>query len=213
MAPELINIYGNTAGNDFHITNEFFESRGFRKLHIEKALFGSSFEILHSVFFPKPIFDLPIFGVDLVSTPKGISAAIVDLSPVRKKLPAFVENELKKIKLPSFKKVRQLPEWGNIFSPYVQFITPIDSKENELFFDLIDDFLEILINYSTSITPDPPDSEISIERYEAQRYYCLQQKRNDKTRNVLAETYSPAWADEYIEMVLFDCPFPYEIKN
>ncbi len=209
LPSDLKNIYGKSEGNNFFIVNELHRSRGFRKLHLEKAVFGSSLDILHVVFFPEPNFDLPIFGVDLVAVPKGISAAIVDLSPVRKNLPKFIENELKKIDMPVFKNVRKLPDWGDIFSPYVQFISLIDSKENILFYNLIDKFLEILIAYSDLIHPDFASSPLSLERFEGQSYYCLQQKCNDKTRNVLAESFSPDWADEYIEKVLFDMPTIY----
>ncbi len=213
LPPDLENIYGKLGGDDLCIVNELYKARGFRKLHIEKAVFGSSLQILHAVFFPNPSFDLPIFGVDLVAVPKGISAAIVDLSPVRKKLPVSLENELKKISIPSFAKVRQLPDWGDIFSPYVQFISPINAKENEYFLNLVEQFLEILVSYSDSIKPDPHHSPISIERYQGQSYYCLQQKRNDKTRDVLAKTFSADWADKYIDMVLFDLPVPYQKKD
>ena len=44
------------------------------------------------------------------------------------------------------------------------------------------------------------------ERYEGQLYYCNQQKRNDKTRDVLARTFGTYWANQYIEKVLFDLP-------
>ncbi len=206
LAPDLKNIYGKSGGDDLCILNELHQARGFRKLHIEKAIFGSSLQILHAVFFPEPVFDLPIFGVDLVAVPSGISAAIVDLSPVRQNLPDFIDNELKKIHIPQFENVRKMPDWGDIFSPYVQFIAPIDSKENGFFFELVDKFLDILIIYSDSIESDPRNSSNSIERLRRQSYYCDQQKKNDKTRSVLAKTFGAKWADKYIEMVLFDSP-------
>jgi hypothetical protein len=36
--------------------------------------------------------------------------------------------------------------------------------------------------------------------------YCKQQKQNDKTRRVLEKAFDPAWADRYIEELLFDDP-------
>ena len=206
LSPDLENIYGELEGNKLLIINEFHQAQGFRKIHIETGVFGSSLEILHAVFFPFSTYDLPIFGVDLVSVPTGVSAAIVDLSPVRKKLPTPITNELSKLQYPSFSKVRNLPDWGDIFSDFVQFISPKDSTENELFLNLVSEFLNILINYSASIEPDPIDSSITKERYEGQLYYCKQQKRNDKTRDVLARTFGNHWANEYIEKVLFDTP-------
>ena len=82
LDPELKSIYKKIDGDDLFIVNELHKARGFRKLHLEIARIGSSLQILHCVFFPDPRFNLPIFGVDLVATKQGISAAIVDLSPV-----------------------------------------------------------------------------------------------------------------------------------
>ncbi len=206
LEPDLKNIFGKLGGDDLLIVNELHKARGFRKLHLETAVLGSSFDILHAVFFPDPLFDLPIFGVDLVAVPGSISAAIVDLSPVGNTLPVFIKKELNKIEIPSFKSVRKIPEWGDIFSPYVQFISPINSVENGFFLSIVDQFLMILINYSESITPDSFDDPITIERYRKQIYYCSQQKRNDKTRNVLAKIFGTDWANKYLDKVLFDCP-------
>ena len=209
LSRDLKNIYGEIEGDELLIFNELNQAKGFRKIHIETGVFGSSLEILHAVFFPCITYDLPIFGVDLVSIPTGVSAAIVDLSPVRKKLPKNIENELMKLQYPSFSKVRNLPDWGDIFSPFVQFISPRDSKEYALFLKLVDQFLNILIDYSASIEPDPIDSSLTKDRFQGQLYYCKQQKRNDKTRDVLARTFGYHWANEYIEKVLFDSPIPY----
>jgi len=206
LAPDLRNIYGKLGGDDLVIINELHQAKGFRKLHIETAALGSSLDILHAVFFPDPLFDLPIFGVDLVAVPGTISAAIVDLSPVGNSLPVFIENELFKLETPSFKSVRKIPEWGDIFSPYVQFISPRDSFENECFLNLVDQFLKILITYSVSIRADALNDPKTLERYRKQVYYCFQQKRNDKTRNVLAKIFGLDWANKYIDKVLFDSP-------
>jgi len=210
LEPDLKNIYGKLGSDDFSIVNEFYKARGFRKVHLEKASFGSSLEILHSVFFPNPNFDLPIFGVDLVANSSVISAAIVDLSPVRKELPSEIEIELMKLSIPNFERIRKLPAWGDIFSQYVQFISPVNNVENQHFLNLVDNFLDILMNHLDSLEPEPNNSNISYERYERQIHYCQQQKQNDKTRNVLANAFGIDWTEKYIEKVLFD--FPSELK-
>ncbi len=209
LDPKLKKIYGKFSGDELLIINEFHQSRGFRKIHIEIAKFGPALEILHCVFFPDPRFDLPIFGVDVVSSLDAISAAIVDLSPVGDALPESIERSLSKLDFPNFKHVRKLPDWGDIFSNYVQFIRPDSNKEVELFKTLVDEFLNVLISTCSLTKQELPDSAITIERYARQKFYCLQQKRNDKTRNVLAKTFSPHWAEEYIDMVLFSCPDGY----
>ena len=92
------------------IQNEFFKCPGLRKIHIETAKLGN-LDILHSVFFPNPKYDLPIFGADIVASPAGVGAAIVDISPVNG-LSDTITNKLSKISY-TFKEVRALHLWGD----------------------------------------------------------------------------------------------------
>ena len=204
---EFTNLKGELNGEDFFINNEIHRARGLRRIHLESAKLGTGLEILHCVFFPIPTFDLPIFGVDVVVFQKGITAAIVDLSPVSKDLPLEIRNGLANISIPNFRKVRQLPEWGNIFSQHVQFVRPEGKEEEDYFLQIVDDFLRILVNFILHLEPDMPDAGSTIERLKFQQFYCLQQKRNDKTRNVLAKAFDPHWAEQYIETFLFEVPF------
>jgi len=206
LDPELKSIYKKIDGDQLFIVNELHKARGFRKLHLEIARIGSSLQILHCVFFPDPRFNLPIFGVDLVSTKQGISAAIVDLSPVGKDLPNAIKELIKETNIIDFQCIRDLPEWGNIFSSNVCFIKPNSQNEEERFLDIISNYLNNLLAYALTLTPDENLSSDTRERYNYQQFYCLQQKRNDKTRNVLARTFSPEWANRYIDIVLFECP-------
>ena len=85
--PDFSKIYSNLNKEELFIINEFYQAKGFRKIHLEVAKLGKSLQILHCVFFPDPCYELPIFGADLVVNSNNISAAIVDLSPVGKHLP------------------------------------------------------------------------------------------------------------------------------
>ena len=122
--PALEAISGMLDGETLFIRNELHQCLGLRKLHLEIARLGMGLQILHCVFFPDPRFDLPIFGADIVASKAGISAAIVDLSPVCDSLPDAVSQPLSALQLPPFQQVRDLPAWGTIFSPYVKFIRP-----------------------------------------------------------------------------------------
>ena len=75
-------VEGTLTGDRLTIQNICYQTAQFRKIHLELATVGNSLDILHCVMFPRPCFDLPIFGVDIVGSAKAISAAIVDLSPV-----------------------------------------------------------------------------------------------------------------------------------
>ena len=204
--PELKNIYKKVDGNDLFIINELHQARGFRKLHLEIARIGPNLQILHCVFFPDPRFDLPIFGVDLVASLTGISAAIVDLSPVSEDFPEEIYSKISAVNILDFNSVRPLPKWGTIFSSNVCFIKPESFEEEEKFLRIVENYLNTLISYTSKKDPESFSSQTTIERHQRQLSYCLQQKLNDKTRNVLAKTFSPIWAERYIDRVLFECP-------
>ena len=74
--PKSSEIYSNNKKEELFIFNEFYQAKGFRKIHLEVAKLGNSFQILHCVFFPDPQFDIPIFGMDLVKINDIVSAAI-----------------------------------------------------------------------------------------------------------------------------------------
>ncbi len=208
LDPQLQSIRGSIDGEMLFIRNELHRCKGLRKLHLELAILGSGLQILHCVFFPEPTFDIPIFGADVVAGPLGISAAIVDLSPVGRDLPILLQRKLENLPVRNFAQNRQLPAWGNIFSSYVQFIRPSGLSEEALFLNLVDDYLKILVDVLQSTHAESVDSASTIERYQAQFSYCLQQKRNDKTRSVLAKAFNPQWADRYIDKLLFETPPP-----
>ncbi len=205
IAPKSSKIYSNLNEEELFIINEFFQAKGFRKIHLEIAKLGKSLEILHCVFFPDPCYELPIFGADLVVNSNNISAAIVDLSPVGKHLPESLIPQMRSLKVPKFNEPGKLPEWGFIFSPYVCFIRPVDVLEEKLFLELIDQYLSLLLSLLVRVDADEINSLDSMERLNYQKRYCLNQKRNDKTRGILTKFFGSCWADEYINKILFEC--------
>ena len=203
--PKSREIYRSLNKEELFIFNEFYQAKGFRKIHLEVARLGNSFQILHCVFFPDPCFELPIFGVDLVFSSNNISAAIVDLSPVGENTPHLLSSQMESLYVPKFKEPRILPDWGYIFSPYVCFIRPVDSKEEKSFLNLIDQYLSILLSLVLVTRRDEINSLDTINRFEYQKRYCSNQKLNDKTRVILSKFFGSSWTEEYIEKVLFSC--------
>jgi len=203
--PKLSKIYTNLNKEDLYIFNEFYKAKGFRKIHLEVARLGKSLQILHCVFFPDPRFELPIFGADLVFNSNNISAAIVDLSPVGKHLPNYLSSQMRSLKVPKFNEPGKLPEWGFIFSPYVCFIRPVDFLEEKLFLKLIDQYLSLLLSLLVKVGEDEINSLDTMNRLNYQKRYCLNQKRNDKTRGILTKFFGSSWTDEYINKILFEC--------
>nr|AUG32088.1 phycocyanobilin:ferredoxin oxidoreductase [Paulinella longichromatophora] len=206
--PQLESISGTLDGEALFIRNELYSCRGFRKLHLETARLGIGLDILHCVFFPEPCFNLPIFGTDIVASPAGISAAIFDLSPTDTQLPNSFTQYLNAFPTFEYQHPRALPAWGTIFSPLARFIRPSNSIEESKFLDEINQFL-ITINKNIRELSEQSTSNIkTINRHQIQLFYCMQQKRNDKTRRVLEKAFNPTWADLYINELLFDNPQP-----
>ena len=203
--PELREIFSHKNKDEIFIINEFYQAKGFRKIHLEIAKLGKSLQILHCVFFPDPCYELPIFGADLVINSNSISAAIVDLSPVGKHLPETLISLISELEVPKFNEPGKLPEWGIIFSPYVFFVRPVDSLEEKLFLKLIDQYLSLLLSSLVSVKINDINSSYTMNRLNYQKRYCSNQKLNEKTRMILTKFFGSSWADEYINKILFEC--------
>ena len=201
--PKLSNIISTEKGKELFIENEFHKAKGFRKLHIEVAEFSRNLQILHSVFFPDPQFNIPIFGMDLVKMNNIVSAAIVDLSPVSKNQNKLYENSLSKFDRSCFSSLREIPKWGNIFSKNVFFASLKNEFEKNAFCQIVDEYLSTLIELSFQAEPDS-EQKIIKERVNFQKNYCSQQMKNDKTSMVLLKYFDKKWVDDYLKNILFD---------
>ena len=199
---EYANIISNDKGREFYIENEFHKAKRFRKLHVEVAEFSNNLKILHCVFFPDPFFNIPIFGLDLVKTKTIVSAAIVDLSPVSK-INNPIYEFLDDVKKDGFTMKRSIPEWGDIFSKNVFFASLMNQNEQNLFYDIVDQYLTILVNLSKELKPDLNTDAVD-ERTQFQRNYCRQQMKNEKTSLVLLKYFDKSWVEKYIKEILFD---------
>ncbi len=201
--PNLTNIISNEKGRELYIENEFHKAKGFRKLHIEVAEFSKNLRILHCVFFPDPKFDIPIFGMDLVKINDIVSAAIVDLSPASQNQSKKYEKLLAEVDKSSFTSVREIPNWGKIFSKNVFFASLKNKSEQNAFCKVVNEYLSILVKLSKQAKTEFKE-EIIQERIDYQKNYCLQQMKNEKTSMVLLKYFDEKWVNNYIKTVLFD---------
>ena len=199
---EFANIVSNEKGREFYIENEFHKAKRFRKLHVEIAEFSNNLKILHCVFFPDPFFNIPIFGLDLVKTKNVVSAAIVDLSPVSKSN-TFIDKVLDDVNKDGFTMKREIPDWGNIFSRNVFFASLMNKNEQNNFYNIVDQYLTILVDLNKDLKPDLNAKSID-ERIYFQRNYCKQQMKNEKTSLVLLKYFDKRWVERYIKEILFD---------
>ncbi len=199
---KFANIVSNKEGQELYIENQFHKAKRFRKLHVEIAEFSNNLKILHCVFFPDPLFNIPIFGLDLVKTKNVVSAAIVDLSPVSKSNSQI--NEISSfVKKDCFTMIRKIPDWGHIFSKNVFFASLMNQNEQNYFYDIVDQYLTILVNFNKDLKPDLNTNNIN-ERIYFQKNYCKQQMKNEKTSLVLLKYFDKQWVERYIKEILFD---------
>lgn len=201
-------VEGKLEGEKLRIENRCYQTREFRKMHLELAKVGNNLDILHCVMFPRPEYPLPMFGCDIVAGKAGISAAIADLSPTspEKMLSETYTQKLQTLNPEKFSQHRELPPWADIFSEYCLFIRPQTDEEELDFLDYTAEMLKIHSQEAVIATPLSPQQK---ELYLAgQEYYCNKQQKNDKTRRVLEKAFGPDWAEYYMKSVLFDTPKP-----
>ncbi len=206
LPAELGYVEGKLEGEKLIIENRCYQTPQFRKMHMELARVGNMLDILHCVMFPRPEYDLPMFGCDLVGGRGQISAAIVDLSPVGSHhvLPGVYTSALATLPTVNFTQPRELPAWGDIFSEFCLFIKPENPEEEQLFLQRVVDYLTIHCQNARSSQPVPPQQATEI--LAGQRNYCTKQQKNDKTRRVLEKAFGSKWAEHYMTTVLFDLP-------
>ncbi|MEM7555341.1 MAG: phycocyanobilin:ferredoxin oxidoreductase [Cyanobacteria bacterium P01_A01_bin.84] len=206
LPAELGYVEGKLEGEKLIIENRCYQTPQFRKMHLELARVGNMLDILHCVMFPRPEFDLPMFGCDLVGAKGQISAAIVDLSPVssRRVLPPEYTQRLSELPLPEFSQPRALPEWGDIFSEFCTFVRPANQQEEDTFLSHVEGFLEV--HCTQAVSSSPVSAEKTMQILSGQRNYCSKQQKNDKTRRVLEKAFGSDWAEHYMSTVLFDLP-------
>ncbi|MUL35605.1 phycocyanobilin:ferredoxin oxidoreductase [Gloeocapsopsis dulcis] len=196
-------VEGKLEGEKLTIENRCYQTPQFRKMHLELAKVGTTLDILHCVMFPRPEYNLPMFGCDLVSGRGQISAAIADLSPVSdSSLPDTYSQALAALPEANFSQPRELPDWGHIFSNFCLFVRPSGEVEETMFLQQVQNYLEIHITQAIAAQPVSAAQQAKI--LAGQRNYCTQQQQNDKTRRVLEKAFGKEWADRYMTTVLFD---------
>lgn len=199
-------VEGQLEGDRLTIANRCYQSRVFRKLHLELATVGSDLDILHCVMYPRPQYELPILGTDIVANSHVVSAAIIDLTPVRGPLGEPYLSGLKPAyqRRNGFSELRNLPPWGTIFSPRCLYTRLVNQSEADLFIEISQAYLRFYCEQANQA--EPVSAEIEAEIRSGHRHYSEQQQKNDKTRRILVKAFGEDWAERYMGTVLFDLP-------
>ena len=190
------------------IHNEMWKCKGLRKIHLERATLEDRLKIVHCVFYTDPENRIPIFWCDIIETPKQVTAAIVDISPVHG---VSFDYQLAPIcDRYHFTNDRSLPQWAEeVFSPYCKFARLNDDQDKRIYLDVTKEYLREFVKYVRIAEKDYKHKDwISImKRIDYQSWYCTSQRKNKKTKAVLTQWFDEEWADNYINNVLFDKPF------
>lgn len=184
------------------ISNVMFQSREFRKMHLELASCADGLNVLHCVMFPRAEFDIPILSMDMVSRGDRVTFAIADPCPVGPMCAEYVSLVRRtQTRLGVSGIGVDVPEWGRaIFSPMCVTSRPRDAAATARFVDYCIGLTEDHVRWSCATTP----SRGSGERRKAQTRYCAHQLRNDKTLHVLRRALGPEDAEAYMRDVMFD---------
>lgn len=176
---------------DFGWDNRRFISEYFRVAHIERYS-DNNLEVLHFTCFPNATCPDPIFGFDIITIEKKCLAAFLDWSPVYNK-ETFKTNY-------DFKTPYNLPEWAKlIFSNDAIAIVPNDEEFNaiaNIAIESFENYIELLSNLNT---------QPEIFRYivSGQNRYCEQQRKNERTYNVLKAKLGEDRAKQFMTSILF----------
>ena len=176
---------------DFGWDNRRYISEKFRISHIERYS-DNNLEVLHFTCFPSPFCDNPIFGFDIITTEKKCLAAFLDWSPVN--------NDLTYVSPHTFKTPYNLPEWAkSIFSKDVIAIVPDDDEfyiVAEIANKSFEEYIEKLGNCVN-------DTESIFEIKRKQNIYCENQRKNERTFNVLKSKLGKERALHFMNEILF----------
>jgi phycocyanobilin:ferredoxin oxidoreductase len=173
---------------DFGWENYRYTSPAFRLAHLE--IFNqSNFLVVHCCVFPHVSDPSPIFGFDVIAGENKITGVFMDLSPVALEPQPFINI--------SVEKARDLPEWGDIFSPYWLACRPNEQEMIMIGYKAG----EILTNYLQTLGQSGNIDEIR----QKQNYYCLQQQKNPHTKRALVNLVGSDRADYFMKEILFPC--------
>jgi len=156
-------------------TNKTFSSWSFRKASIQILNRGSVY-VLHLSIFPHVDDTAPIFGFDIVATPNKFTAAFCDFSVSSNPIHPLINWFKDKVKDVTWKKERELPDWGKfIFSESMIAATAVNTEEEVN--KVIDIGLQSLDQYLIGVGNNTDDFNIDSVKA-AQNRYCYYQKQN-----------------------------------
>lgn len=182
----------------------FWSSEQVSKAHLKiiEPQDGKGLWLMHVNVFPRPSFELPILGFDIVAGPKKITGSFMDYSPLHGFHHPYHDYMKTRVCDLEWNKQRQLPQWAQeIFSENMIAVSNINTEEElEQFIyvtsDLVDHYLNNLVLNAFN---SGRDTKSILNKY------CKNQKLNPHLhRSILAMGISEEDKDRYINEILFE---------
>jgi phycocyanobilin:ferredoxin oxidoreductase len=167
--------------------NHRYTGPKFRIAHIE--IFNQEkFGVVHCCIFPHHDDPAPIFGFDVIAGETKITGVFMDLSPTVIDPIPFTNIDVRRI--------RDRPEWGDIFSPYWLACRPTFDE----MIKIGNEVKTVLSHYLSNSLGNKGDVA-SITS--AQNHYCEQQQKNVHTRRALENLLGIKGTEEFMTEILF----------
>ena len=108
-------------------------------------------------------------GADIVSIYNICSAAITDISPVDGIMSPVYDEIADISRYYSFRHNRDMPRWGDIFSPYCKFARLETDEDRSTFCHVVNEYLDAFVG---AVWKSNIDYNRAEERYDGQINYC-----------------------------------------
>jgi phycocyanobilin:ferredoxin oxidoreductase len=203
IEPALARADGTWKGERVTLETRAYASEMIRYARFAR-LVGPGLEIGTILCLPDPLYALPILGADLVALGRATGMIAADLSPT---LPPGPEREQQLAPLAARRAASAalpsggvLPGWCDAwFSPHALYtrVPPEQVDEATRAYAVFpDEFMELI----RQATPRP--DQVAAARA-TQAGYAAAHRIDDKGLKLLAAMFGAAWANRYINMVLF----------
>lgn len=184
----------------------FWRSDVVRKCHlktIEPSKNTTNLWLMHINIFPHTNVDLPILGLDIVSSPTKISGCFFDFSPTTPERHPYMDVFELLTKDLTWKKERELPPWAKeIFSEYIIGAGSVREGPET---DQLREVTLRLLRYYVQGMDNPMFRKEGLDTRETQNKYCRNQKTNVQLhKSILAMGISEEDKNQYVENVLFE---------
>lgn len=179
---------------EFPWKNQIWRSSKFRRAHVEEFV-SPAISVLHVTVFPHLNDPSPIYGFDVVTGVKKPAGGYIDMSPSVDTWHGW-RNWIQFDVPPN----KTIPDWGTCFSDEFVAIPLRDATHLE---ELLKYGIAMLSEYLNRIQQKEISQELVICK---QRFYCQQQRNNQKTMQILERMIGADRANLFMNEVLFPDP-------